>query len=758
MNFRSVYRASFYAMLVLATLVLSIDSTDQNRLAMFYPVAVAAAGFGAFFAVDRNPRLGLSKGTANALGLCSLALTYFEWSYDENLLLLALGHWLVYLQVIKMFRPKTSRDDWSLFLMGLVQVLVGSVISQSDTVGYTLFAWGLCSLWVLALFSLARESERGRPAEGTRVLPSDDPDAPYPGLIDMPFALATLRVAAMTLALGGIIFLVMPRRNSMGASAKGDAMGKHLTGFDDEVQLGQLGEILENDSVVMTIELSDSDGNRIAPDSPELLWRGVSMAKYERGRWRRLGVRPSPAFPNDLPGRPTAARTVRQLIKIEPTDNPVLFGLRPVLDAKSSNRRSMPEFNEADGSIHRQESRPVAMEYTVLSSRDPGGLQPRERFPGPNVLRDLLSLSDGLGLSDELRDRLRPIALKVVEGIDPADREARARKLEAYLLRDGGFRYTLRMDVVDAKIDPVVDFLVNRKEGHCEYFASALTLLLRSIDIPARLVNGFKGGDWNDLGKVLSVRQKHAHSWTEALLADAPARQEEPPRWLSLDPTPADERDRSVAQVGGVSTSFRQFSDFVRYVWVFYVVGFNFDRQQRLLYEPFRALVAEARNGFQMMGQALRVAFDWLFHFPDLSSFISARGFVVTFVVLILLALSARLALFVARRVRRVWGGARVDGSTMAVGVSFYRRLVALLEGCGLERPPSETPREFARRASGFLAGHGTGNESVADVPPLVVDAYYRIRFGRAELEPGSLAQVEGRLDALEARLKPATS
>ena len=71
--------------------------------------------------------------------------------------------------------------------------------------------------------------------------------------------------------------------------------------------------------------------------------------------------------------------------------------------------------------------------------------------------------------------------------------------------------------MVDPSLDPVEDFLVNRKRGHCEYFASALALLLRSIDIPARMVNGFKGGDWNELAQSMNVRQKHAHSWVPSL-------------------------------------------------------------------------------------------------------------------------------------------------------------------------------------------------------------------------------------------------
>src|SRR5258708_33494589 len=97
------------------------------------------------------------------------------------------------------------------------------------------------------------------------------------------------------------------------------------------------------------------------------------------------------------------------------------------------------------------------------------------------------------------------------------------------------------MEVIDPSIDPVEDFLVSRKEGHCAYFASALALMLRSIGIPARMVNGFKGGDWNDLSNVLTVRQKHAHSWVEALVGEVGSgdASRRTPVWVTLDPTPA---------------------------------------------------------------------------------------------------------------------------------------------------------------------------------------------------------------------------
>ncbi|HMB03732.1 MAG TPA: DUF4129 domain-containing protein [Isosphaeraceae bacterium] len=94
------------------------------------------------------------------------------------------------------------------------------------------------------------------------------------------------------------------------------------------------------------------------------------------------------------------------------------------------------------------------------------------------------------------------------------------------------------------------------------------------------------------------------------------------------------------------------------------------------------------------------------------------------------------------------------DSAPPAPGVLFYRRLVQLLGEFGLERPPAETHLEFARRARALLAGHGSTAEAVADVPRQVVEAFYRVRFGRRDLAPGALRDLEGRLDALEARLR----
>jgi hypothetical protein len=373
-------------------------------------------------------------------------------------------------------------------------------------------------------------------------------------------------------------------------------------------------------------------------------------------------------------------------------------------------------------------------------------IQPGEVYPVRSYLLNLRSIPP------KLKASLREIALAQVKEIPETDFKARASALEHYLRDSGRFTYSLEMDIGDPRIDPVEDFLVNRRSGHCEYFASALALLLRSIDIPTRMVNGFKGGDYNAVAGITTVRQKHAHSWVEALVGRSEGRiADSKPLWMVLDPTPTDQRNRSVAQVGGMANNFYQVTDLIRYVWIFYIVGFNSERQDRFLYGPIRELIKEAQRGFKIMFDSIRT----LLHFPSMESFFSFRGFVVSFVALLLLAGLIRLLTWLVRRLVRKYGRSKFEDSPGMIGVQFYRRLVTLLEEYGLERPPAETPREFATRAAIFLSGQGSATEAVADVPPLVVDAFYQIRFGEHTIREDDFDRVTARLDALELLLHP---
>jgi transglutaminase-like putative cysteine protease len=746
-----VYRATFYLLMVVATIALTNEAGEAPS-AKFYPIAVAGAAALAFCTVDRAPRWGLPRQAANLAALATMGVLYFEYKLDDSQMIRSLGHWLVYLMLIKFFLPKTAVDDWFLIALALMQLLIAAVISQSEQIGTWLILWGMLAIWVLSQFFLQREAQRLLPAQvgkETDELRKSSVD-PYRGLYTFSYLFASLRMMVATLAVGGLIFLVLPRQAGATRGQTAAPIGRHLTGFDDEVQLGQLGEILENDSVVMTIELSDENGKPIRPET-ELLWRGVTLLHYEKGRWRRQSQRTQTVVRLPPDRGSGTRRLIRQAIKLEANDSNTLFAIRPVraMDTPQGSGRLTPYMNPIDGTLFRPDSRGGPYDYIVHSDADPNAHQRNEVCPSEFRTELLLSIPE------EVKARLRKIAEPIVAGISPDGPDAitrRAHALEAYLRDSGQFSYSLRMDIVDPTLDPVEDFLINRKEGHCEYYASALALLLRSVDIPARIVNGFKGGDFSELTQTINVRQKHAHSWVEAYAGPEPDT-ERIPIWIVLDPTPGTERQQSIAHVGGIARNFRPITDVVRHIWVFYVVGYDGDRQNRLVYAPMREMVREMQRQYRRLGRWLASAFS-LFHFRDVSAFISVRGFVVTFIACGLLAGLAQLGVRLTRLFMRWLRGPQLDTASMSAGLLFYRRMAQLLAEYELNRTPNETQSEFAKRARTFLTSRGPSAQAVCNVPQHIVDAFYRVRFGHLELEPAYLSELNGQLDFLESSLK----
>jgi len=752
MTFSGTYRASLYLMLFLGTLILNMDA--EVAYAKWYPVGMAVAAVLAFFGVDRDPKLGLAQGTANILGVGALFLVYLEYRADPNQLVLACGHWLYYLMLVKMFRPKAASDDWYLIMLSLMQVLVGSFLSQSDRVGLALLAWAILGVWVLKLFYLEREARRFGELPEQVTVHSD----PYPGLFRAPFLVATVQASAITLLLGGFIFLILPRGNLSSQPSEGGRGPRSLTGFDDEVQLGQLGEILENEAVVMSVELVDEEGHRVEPKE-ELLWRGVTLSRYEGGRWTREPhhAEVSLNFDNLKWNGPTLTQNIR----MEATTDNVVFALRPVLDVRVSPA-GLISMNGVDGSLKRgrtprerrrflrRENGPL--HYTIVSAEPKRRhVQPGESPVAQRFARRGRLLSIGPA---ELEQRFREISDPIVADIPATDSEARALALERYLRDSGEFGYTLSSPRGDRELDPILDFLVNTRMGHCEYYASALAMLLRSQGIPSRVVNGFKGGDWNEIARVITVRQKHAHSWVEAYLGQT-ADDLRQPIWLTLDPTPSAERTRQVSEVGGVPWNIRQLGDFFRYLWVFWVAGFNADRQESLLYGPIRQFSSQAREGFRIMGYTLTNAWRWLTNFPDPSSFISIRGFIVTTLALSLLVGLYRLFSWIGRLAIRLIRALHQREDALAGAMGIYARLVRLLKGYGLERPDYETPREFAQRAAVILGDRAGATAVFADVPIRVVEAFYQVRFGGVQPPKQTIESLDARLDELEAGLRP---
>jgi len=167
-------------------------------------------------------------------------------------------------------------------------------------------------------------------------------------------------------------------------------------------------------------------------------------------------------------------------------------------------------------------------------------------------------------------EKIEALADKITAGIGPDEQKAAA--ISAYLKKN--YRYSLRTAAPPVGVGPVEDFLFHTKKGYCEHYATSMAIMLRSLHIPSRVVNGYFGGEKNKYGGYIIVRQSNAHSWVEALIDN---------RWKRFDPTPVSPAER----LSGVAL----FIDSLQLNWSRYVVGFSsLDQRQiiRGLSMPFR--------------------------------------------------------------------------------------------------------------------------------------------------------------------------
>ncbi len=293
--------------------------------------------------------------------------------------------------------------------------------------------------------------------------------------------------------------------------------------------------------------------------------------------------------------------------------------------------------------------------------------------------------------------------------MDPPHWEPVARALTDYLANSGEFTYTLEMTRQDLDVDPVMDFLVNLKQGHCERYATALALMLRSLGVPARVVKGFRGADDQGDG-VYVIRHSHAHAWVEILVPH-----DDSPRpafdWLTLDPTPAG--SALTRSTFSLSHWWQERQRSIHQWWQTLIVDYNADEQADLwdIVRPGRRLFAARKIGS-----------------------------------LLLTGLTALLGLVLLRRLlRRGWP----SGARAADVEAFYGRLLALLARHAALRPQSgQTPREFAKKARQLFEGR-PGWTALADLPDLVIELYYRVRFGGRPLTEPESRTIGAELDRL---------
>jgi hypothetical protein len=498
---------------------------------------------------------------------------------------------------------------------------------------------------------------------------------------------------ATVFVLAAGLFFALPRIG-LAALPLRARLGQMVTGFSDSIELGSAGSIYRDSRVVMRVHLPDEP----RPDLlPGLRWRGAVLDAFDGQAWRvryprwtRLLFRNAGGFDVGLLG--ASGRILRQEVFLEP------IGSEAVFAAPHALRFTLPAsvLVVDDMGAVTVPSPGARLRYTVESELEgpfPAG------GPPPRAPRLHRGERDRYLQLPALGPEIPALARQVAAG--SANPWQIAERIEAFLIRE--FRYTL--DIARGNDpEPLREFLLVRRAGHCEYFAAAMAVMLRTLGVPARVVTGFQRGEWNPYGQYFMVRASDAHSWVEAYLPGA--------GWTTFDPTPR----ALVAADSAVRTTWL-YLDSLRLQWNRYVVNWSLRDQIEVV-------------------RSTRIRLSGLGQWPGSLS-PEARARLERMGALALLTVVGATGAWYAWRRRP---GA--PGAPVARTPAFYRQALRRLARRGLAPARGETAREFSGRVAALGA-------PAAEAFQRVTALYERTRFGGATPSAVDLEEAQACVTAL---------
>jgi transglutaminase-like putative cysteine protease len=402
---------------------------------------------------------------------------------------------MVVLLAMKTLEMRARRDAFVVFFLAFFTLLTQFFHSQSllTAAGILVALWGLLTALVNAHMPL------GRP----------------------PLAQAA-RSAASLLALGApimlVLFVLFPRMGPLWGVPENNLIG--VGGLSDEMQVGQIAQLVKDDRVALRVRF---EGPPPSPD--QLYFRGPVLSQFDGVHWRplRSGFPAHMALGAQLR---VSGPALRYEVTMEPHNKPWLLLLEAAAEAPSGEgiQASMSE----DLQWSNQRTSQTALRYRAAS---------HTRFShGP--LRAELALQDFLNLPPGYNPRTLAVALALRRQIGAGPAFA-PQLVQAALerLRSGGYRYNMEPGVFGTHTAD--EFWFDRREGFCEHIASSFVILMRAMDIPARIVTGYHGGEQNRVDGNWIVRQQDAHAWAEVWLQDQ--------GWVRVDPTSAVAPERTNA-------------------------------------------------------------------------------------------------------------------------------------------------------------------------------------------------------------------
>jgi protein-glutamine gamma-glutamyltransferase len=649
---------------------------------------------GYLLAMRRTVLIPEAWTTTLTLGYVAFYLAdYFVFS---GVFVTATVHLVLFVMVVRLFSAKRDRDYYFLAVISFLMVLAAAVLTVDSTFLLAFAAFMLMAVVTCILMEMRRAS-----TQATVQADSSSDDSAYR---KMAFSLAGASPLLAFLIMVGAagIFFVLPRISTGYLSAF--ARSREIsTGFSDQVQLGQIGEIQQSNSLVMHIQI-DGDPH----GSYDLKWRGVTLNVFDGKTWfnpraqhvvtsmgsgRFLLLQTGALWNHVQPAGP--AQSIHYRVLMEPLVSNVFF-LAPTAKVLQGNYRLL-SMDNGDAVFDLDAEHPIGRYEATsdIGQPGPGELRTASYDYPPEVLLNYLQLP-------RLDSRVVALAKKVTVSAD--NNYDKAAAVERYLRTN--FGYTLQLPRTVQR-DPVANFLFERKQGHCEYFASSMAIMLRTLGIPSRVVNGFRTGEFNDLSSQYLVRASNAHSWVEAYFPGY--------GWISFDPTPA----APMQMHTGWSRSML-YLDALASFWREWVINYDVGHQYNLGREATRNSLEwfqRARNWARRQHEALLTAARRTQQtVSDSPGKWSLAGSAVA--LLVLFGANAR-RMWRALRSHRL--AARPEKSPSLAATIWYERMTRRLAKKGWRKSPTHTPSEFLTRIQ---------DEAVRESVAKFTQHYESARFG----------------------------
>jgi protein-glutamine gamma-glutamyltransferase len=641
----------------------------------------------------RYARPVLGKRPVAAIVVAASVFAVFDFLYVGGSLIVAGADFLVLLLVVKLLSLNEYKDYAQLYIISFFLLLSSTGLSTEFSFLFSFMLFFLSLAWAMILLTMKGESE---------ALTGKEPRWKVNRKFFVSTALLTLCSTAFTL----VIFFVIPRVG-IGYFSKRAGGAIKISGFSDNVKLGSMGEFLLDPTTVMRVQLQ---GDK--PPESELYWRGKVFDYYNGSSWenrlsssRVLLKGPAASFILGAEG-PAPRKCVTQRIMLEPLDTPTLFALYPAYVMNGDFRAVLTDRSGAFSLSTAPEGR---ISYTACSVLFP----PKKAAAARREAKDAnyyLQLPDGI-------DELKALAGRITRRSDSPTKKA----LEVQDYLETNYSYSLEPGGKNGE-DPVNNFLFHSKKGYCEHFATSMVLLLRATGVPARLVSGFHGGEWNEYGGYYTVRAQDAHTWVEAYIKNS--------GWVRFDPTPPAPIEQKSVLFGVAG-----LVDYLRYKWDRYIVFYSLRDQagaaKHLI--DFAARLREVLRSFKTpSGRGLQTFFRGRARPGKLPASTAAA--------LVLLVIAGAAVLLKGKFSKISRAKKRLGG--------FYSKLLNILRKKGINKGAAQTPREFA----GYVLE--TCGPAYSEIP-WITEAYNRARFGGPGLVKEEMERIEAALAALESAPPP---